>query len=163
AALATNDHLVQGDAMTFHQVAQHLADGQGFRRPFVAGPTAEHPPGWELLLAAADRVGANGYLAHRLIGALLGTVTVVLVGLLGPLLAVPRLWRAPRSLAVCLVAFAVVLAPWTIRNLTTFDRPVLISNNANGLWVGANCGPSYHGPLIGYWVFQCYTPERRGE
>src|SRR3954462_5091603 len=45
AAIVTNDHLVQGDAMTFHQVAQHLADGQGFRQPFAAAPTAEHPPG----------------------------------------------------------------------------------------------------------------------
>src|SRR3954452_17393539 len=217
AAIATNDHLVQGDAMTFHQVAQHLADGEGFRRPFTAGPTAEHPPAWEVVLAAADKLGANGYLTHRLIGALLGTVTVVLVGLLGravagarvglvaalvaaaypmlwgadvslmsetlygvflvaallaavarravllgvllglaaltrgeallliPLLAVPLFWRAPRALAVCVVAFAVVLAPWTIRNLVTFDQPVLVSSKANGLWVGANCTGSYYG------------------
>jgi hypothetical protein len=235
AAIATNDHLVQGDAMTFHQVAQHLADGQGFRQPFTPGPTAEHPPAWEVVLAAADKLGANGYLTHRLIGALLGTVTVALIGLLGravagarvglvaagiaavypmlwtadvslmsetlygtflvaallaavhrraallglllalaaltrgealllvPLLAVPLFWRAPRRLAVCVVTFAVVLAPWTIRNLATFDTPVLISSNASGLWVGANCPGSYYGPLVGYWVFQCYTPQRRGE
>jgi asparagine N-glycosylation enzyme membrane subunit Stt3 len=235
AAIATNDHLVQGDAMTFHQVAQHLADGEGFRAPFTAGRTAEHPPAWELVLAAADKLGAAGYLAHRLIGALLGTVTVVLVGLLGravagartglvaaalaavypmlwgadvslmsetlygvflvgallaavarravllgvllalaaltrgealllvPLLAVPLLWRSPRALAACVAAFVLVLAPWTIRNLTTFDTPVLISNNANGLWVGANCPRTYSGPLIGYWEFRCYTPVRRGE
>jgi hypothetical protein len=235
AAIATNDHLVQGDAMTFHQVAQHLADGDGFRRPFGPGPTAEHPPAWEVVLAAADRAGANGYLSHRLIGALLGTVTVVLVGVLGragagartglvaaalaavypmlwaadvslmsetlygtllagallaalarraallgvllglaaltrgealllvPLLVVPLFWRAPRALAVCVAACALVLAPWTIRNLTTFAEPVLVSNNANGLWVGANCPQTYSGPLIGYWRFQCYTPPRRGE
>jgi hypothetical protein len=235
AAIATNDHPVQGDAMTFHQVAQHLAGGEGFRRPFSPGPTAEHPPAWEVLLAAADRLGANGYLSHRLIGALIGTVTVVLVGLLGravagarvglvaaalaaaypmlwtadvslmsetlygallvgallaaaarrpalfgillglaaltrgealllvPLLAVPLLWRRPRSLAVAVAAFALVLAPWTVRNLVTFDAPVLISSNASGLWVGANCADTYHGPLIGYWRFQCYRPERRGE
>src|SRR4051812_15388466 len=83
AAIATNDHLVQGDAMTFHQVAQHLADGQGFHQAFTSAPTAEHPPAWEVVLAAADKVGANGYLSHRLLGGLIGTVTVVLVGLLG--------------------------------------------------------------------------------
>jgi hypothetical protein len=235
AAIATNDHLVQGDAMTFHQVAQHLAGGEGFRAPFTAGRTAEHPPAWEVVLAAADKLGANGYLAHRLIGALIGTVTVVLIGLLGravagarvglvaagiaalypmlwtadaslmsetlygaflvgallaavarravllgvllalaaltrgealllvPLLAVPLLWRSPRALAACVVAFALVLAPWTIRNLTTFDTSVLISNNANGLWVGANCPATYSGPLIGYWEFRCYTRQRPGE
>src|SRR3954452_2543629 len=235
AAIATNDHLVQGDAMTFHQVAQHLAGGEGFRAPFTAGRTAEHPPAWEVVLAAADKLGANGYLAHRLIGALIGTVTVVLIGLLGravagsrvglvaagiaalypmlwtadvslmsetlygallvgallaavarravvlgvllalaaltrgealllvPLLAGPLLWRSPRALAACVVAFALVLAPWTIRNLTTFETPVLISNNANGLWVGANCPATYSGPLIGYWEVRCYTRQRPGE
>jgi hypothetical protein len=61
------------------------------------------------------------------------------------------------------VAFVLVLAPWTIRNLATFDTPVLISSNASGLWVGANCPDTYSGPLIGYWRFQCYTPPRRGE
>src|SRR4051794_32392507 len=112
AAIVTNDHLVQGDAMTFHQVAQHLADGQGFRQPFADVPTAEHPPAWEVVLAAADRLGANGYLTHRLIGALLGTVTVALVGLLGRAVAgaaaglvaagiaalYPMLWGADVSL-----------------------------------------------------------------
>src|SRR3954471_23606973 len=241
AAIATNDHLVQGDAMTFHQVAQHLADGEGFRRPFTAGPTAEHPPAWEVVLAAADRLGANGYLTHRLIGALLGTVTVVLVGLLGRAVAgarvglvaaaiaalYPMLWGADVSLmsetlygalvvgsllaalwlrerpgwpraallgalialaaltrgeallllvllaapavrswrlfGVALATFAVVLAPWTIRNLTTFDEPVLISGNANGIWIGANCPATYSGPLIGYWRYQGYTKARPGE
>src|SRR4051794_32286647 len=219
AAIVTNDHLVQGDAMTFHQVAQHLADGQGFHKAFSSGPTAEHPPAWEVVLAAADKAGANGYLAHRLLGGLIGTVTVVLIGLLGRaaggarvglvaaavaalypmlwgadvslmsetlygmlvvgsllaalwfrarprwgrgallgalvalaaltrgealllgvLLVAPLAWRARawRGAAAALVAFAVVLAPWTIRNLTTFEKPVLISGNANGIWIGAN-------------------------
>src|SRR5215213_4089116 len=75
AALQVRDLLVQGDAMVFHQVAKHVADGDGFRQAFRAGPTAEHPPAWELVLAGANLVGADGYLAHRLIGALLGTVT----------------------------------------------------------------------------------------
>src|SRR3954470_20327229 len=207
AAIFTNDHLVQGDAMTFHQVAQHLADGQGFHQAFAAAPTAEHPPGWEVVLAAADKLGVNGYLGHRLLGALIGTVTVVLIGLLGRavagaragllaagiaavypllwgadvslmsetlygmlvvgallaalwfrarpdgrrgallgalialaaltrgealllgvLLVLPLAWRARawRGFAAALVAFAVVLAPWTIRNLATFEKPVLI-------------------------------------
>src|SRR3954454_12384086 len=90
AAVVTNDHLVQGDAMTFHQVAQHLADGQGFQQAFSSAPTAEHPPGWEVVLAAADKLGVNGYLGHRLLGALIGTVTVVLVGVLGRKVAGPR-------------------------------------------------------------------------
>src|SRR5690349_1847176 len=90
AAVVTNDHLVQGDAMTFHQVAQHLADGQGFHQPFASAATAEHPPGWEVVLAAADKLGVNGYFGHRVIGGLIGTLTVVLIGLLGRAVAGAR-------------------------------------------------------------------------
>ena len=235
AAFGSRDHLVQGDAMVFHQVAQNLADGEGFRQAFTDAPTAEHPPGWEVVLAAADLAGANGYLSHRLLGALIGTVTVVLIGLLAarlagprvalvaaalaavypllwgadvslmsetlygafvvgallaaagrrpvllglllglaaltrgealvllPILAVPLFWRRWRALALTVGVFALVLAPWTIRNLVTFDEPTLISGNANGIWVGANCPETYSGDLIGYWRFQCYLPERPGE
>lgn len=235
AAVHARDNVVQGDALVFHEVAQHLADGDGFRQAFRPGPTAEHPPGWEVVLAAADVVGATGTFDHRLLGALIGTVTVVLVGLLarsvaGPatglvaaglaavypplwsadvslmsetlygallvaallaarhrrpaavgaflalaaltrgealallvLLVVPLFWGEWRRMALVFGVFALVLAPWTIRNLATFEEPVLISSNANGIWVGANCPGSYRGPLIGYWRFQCYLPERPGE
>ena len=243
--------LVQGDAMTFHQVAQHLADGAGFIQPFTVPvqPTAEHPPLWEVVLAGADLVGANGYLSHRLLGALIGTVTVVLIGLLGRaaagpragliaaaiaavypilvtadgslmsetlygalvagallvavrlrrapsvgaalgfgalvalaaltrgeglglivLLGVPLAWWASDSwrrrlvlLAAMAAAFLVVLAPWTIRNLSTFKDPVVISTNSSGVWIGANCPAVYSGSLIGSWRFQCYLPLRAGE
>lgn len=235
AALSARDFLVQGDAFAFHQVAQGLADGRGFRSAVTGAPTAEYPPAWEVLLAAADFVGANGYFSHRVIGALLGTLTVVLIGLLGQavasrgtgllaagiaavypllwvtdvslmseslygvllvatllaahhrrpvalgvllglaaltrgealalvfLLVVPLLWRERRALALAIGAFVLVLSPWTVRNLVTFDSPVLISNNANGIWTGANCPATYYGNLIGAWRFQCYTPARPGE
>ena len=242
AAFGARDHLVQGDAMIFHQVAQNLADGEGFTQAFAAEPTAEHPPGWEVVLAAADLLGGNGYLSHRLLGALIGTVTVVLIGLLGrrvggpsvgllaalvaavypllwsadvslmsetlygalvvtallaagrlrdapsggraallgavlgaaaltrgealllvPLLLVPFTWRHRRAMAVGVAAFALVLAPWMIRNAVTFEEPPLISGNANNLWAGANCHETYYGDLIGYWRFQCYSDLRPGE
>jgi 4-amino-4-deoxy-L-arabinose transferase-like glycosyltransferase len=234
-AVLANDHGVQGDAQVFHLVAQHLADGDGFRQAFRDLPTAEHPPLWEIVLSGADLAGVNGFLGHRLLGALIGTVTVVLIGLLGRrlagpavglaaaaiaalypmlwaadislmseslygallvaallaashrrpvilgvllalaaltrgealallvLLVIPLFWRRRRALVLTFVAFAVVLAPWTVRNLATFDKPVLISNNSNGIWVGANCPETYAGELIGYWRFQCYTDERPGE
>jgi 4-amino-4-deoxy-L-arabinose transferase-like glycosyltransferase len=249
AAVVMNDHGVQGDALTFHIVAQHLADGDGFRRPFEDAPTAEHPPLWPFVLALADLVGAQGYLAHRLIGALIGTVTVVGIGVLGrvlvgetvglvaagiaavnpmlwgadvslmseplygllivgSLLAATRVrarpgprwalvlglvlglaalvrgealllvgllgiplayvvvpeWRARLTLLACIVAgFAVVIVPWTVRNLTTFEDPVAISTNSNTIWIGANCERSFYGDLVGYWAFSCYTPEKPGE
>ena len=238
-------YIVLGDAMTFHQVAQKLADGHGFIQPFGPPlPTAEHPPAYEVFLAGLDLMGANGYLAHRLAGGVIGTAVVVLVGLLGRrvggdrvgvlaaaiaavypimwtadgslmsetlyglfvvcalltafalrdrpgnaraallgallglaaltrgeglvllvLLVIPIAWRSVaatrdrvRLIVVAWVAFALVLAPWTIRNLVTFpDTPTLISTNANGLFAGANCRPTYYGDLIGSWRFQCNT------
>ncbi len=104
---------VVGDALRFHQVAQGLADGHGFRElaPYH-GPTAEHPPGLELFLAIPDLLGKNGYPSHRLALSGVGTVTVVLIGLLGRRVAgapvglvaaglaaiYPMLWTADASL-----------------------------------------------------------------
>jgi hypothetical protein len=243
AAALTLDHPeVKGDALTFHIVARKLADGQGFRAPFADVPTAEHPPGWELVLAAADLLGATSFTSHRIVGAAIGTLTVVGIGLLGRriagdavgllaaanaavhpmlwgadvslmseplyglllvaalllatrvrdrptaaraaalgaaiglatlargeaiallvLLAVPLLWRRRRPLAAAFAACALTIAPWTVRNLTTFDAPVLISVNANTVWIGANCRETYAGPLEGHWSFGCFTPMRPGE
>ena len=235
AAVSAEDFLVQGDAFVFHHVAQGVADGQGFHVLGGPAPTAEHPPGWEIMLAAADLVGANGYFSHRLLGTLLGTMTVVLIGLLGRAVATPAVgllaaalaavhpllwsadvslmsetlygaflvgallaahrrsplalgallglaaltrgealalvvllvvalfWRQWRAMALAVGAFVLVLAPWTVRNLVTFEKPVLISNNASGVWAGANCPSSYYGDVIGSWRFQCYTAPHPGD
>lgn len=244
------DYLVQGDAMTFHLVGQGLADGQGFVEHLPPyGPTAEHPPALFVLWGIVDKLGANGYLAHRMVLGAIGTGTVVLLGLLGRRIGgdrlglvaaglgavYPMLWTAEGSLmseglygfflvatllaamrlrerptwqraaglgaliaiaaltrgeglslivllaipvailsrptwaerarlwGAALLACLVVLAPWTIYNLTRFEDPVLISTNSNGVFVGANCRETYHGELIGAWRFQCYTPRRPGE
>ncbi len=84
-----------GDALTYHLLARLLADGQGYVRPLdliVNGrnvPSAEFPPLWPTLLAVADLLGLESPTAHRLVGALLGGVTVVLVALTARLLAGP--------------------------------------------------------------------------
>jgi hypothetical protein len=70
-------------------------------------------------------------------------------------------WRRRAALvATAVAAIALVLAPWEVRLLTTFEKPVLISNNSNGIWVGANCHDSYYGDLIGAWQFGCYGDRR---
>jgi hypothetical protein len=79
------------------------------------------------------------------------------------LVVVPIFWKRWRQLALALVAFAVVLTPWTVRNLVTFERPVLISTNSDGLWAGANCERTYYGDLVGSWAFECYSPRLPGE
>ena len=67
-----------------------------------------------------------------------------------------RAWAA-------LLACALVLAPWTIRNAATFERPVLISSNTGGLLAGANCRDTYYGGEIGTWVYRCLRHRPPGD
>lgn len=41
---------------------------------------------------------------------------------------------------------------WALRNLTTFEEPVLISNNIGSVLSGANCDQTYSGDLTGFWL-----------
>ena len=89
--------------------------------------------------------------------------------LLLPLLAIPwimltrSLSRAVRlrHVAVTVVACGAVLAPWMIRNATTFENFVPLSTNGNEVMVYANCASVYNGPFVGYWDFQCQETVRR--
>jgi len=90
--------------------------------------------------------------------------------LLVPLLLVPlairagTAWRSRLAFAsAAVVAFALVLAPWTIRNLSVFEKPVLVSTNGNAVFVGSNCDPVYHGPFTGLWNFNCYGAAPGGD
>jgi hypothetical protein len=99
-----------------------------------------------------------------LLGAVAGLATLTRgeALLLVPLLVVPVPWRAgPKAVLAGLAAFALVLVPWSIRNLSAFDRPVLVSNNTGSLLAGANCPDTYHGRLLGGWSVAClsYPPN----
>jgi 4-amino-4-deoxy-L-arabinose transferase-like glycosyltransferase len=227
-----------GDTFFFHEIANLLADGEGFAAPFAyqqtgaIEPTAEHPPLWPLLLAATSELGGTGILSHRLTGVPVGVATVGVLGLIGrrvggdaaglmvaaiaaahPLFiaadgslmsetlyglfvaaslllalqvrdhpSLPRVaalgaaiglatltrgegvlllvllvvvWRRPRWLVAGLAAAALVVAPWTIRNLSTFEKPVLVSTNDGTVLTGANCHRTYHGRDLGFWRTDC--------
>jgi 4-amino-4-deoxy-L-arabinose transferase-like glycosyltransferase len=245
---------VQGDALTFHLLANYLADGKGFIGPQtyafqgIVQPTAEHPPLYPLLLSVVSWLGGTGTTVQRLATALMGTGTVFAVGVLGRrvagervglvaaavaalypvlivtdgvleseslygllialtllsaywlydrpslrraallgaltalcaltraeaslllvILVLPLAWRAGgralrgRRLAAATVAFFLVLSPWLIRTWIVFDQPVWISTNSGSLIAGSNCGPVYHGDLLGLWRFQCLKPVKGSE
>ena len=78
------------------------------------------------------------------------------------LLALPAAWAAGRErravrIAAALLAAAIVIAPWTVRNWTAFDQPVLLSTNDSTVLTGANCDRTYHGRDLGYWRVDCRT------
>jgi 4-amino-4-deoxy-L-arabinose transferase-like glycosyltransferase len=85
--------------------------------------------------------------------------------LLVPLLLVPLTWkeRSLKAAVVMVAGFALVVAPWTIRNMAKFEQPVLISTNSSSVFAGANCGAAYHGELIGLWSFSCYGKVKQGD
>jgi 4-amino-4-deoxy-L-arabinose transferase-like glycosyltransferase len=84
-----------GDAETYHLLADNLSAGRGYIRPHdfaltgVRVPTAEFPPVFPGLLAAADLAGFDSVTGQKLVMTLVGTVTIVLVGLLGRRVAGP--------------------------------------------------------------------------
>jgi 4-amino-4-deoxy-L-arabinose transferase-like glycosyltransferase len=110
----------------------------------------------------AALLGVFGALAALTRGEALGLLA--LLALLIAWRGGPAPWRSRVALVgVSALACLVVLAPWTIRNLSTFAKPVPISSNANQIWVGANCHDTYYGDLVGAWKFQCYGKAPPGD
>jgi 4-amino-4-deoxy-L-arabinose transferase-like glycosyltransferase len=98
------------------------------------------------------------------LGALIGLATLTRSEalLLLALLVVPLALLLPagarlRSAAIATVAVALAVAPWVVRNWSTFDRP-LLSTNSGSLAYGANCDAAYHGDHVGSWP--CFPPLR---
>jgi 4-amino-4-deoxy-L-arabinose transferase-like glycosyltransferase len=83
--------------------------------------------------------------------------------LLLPVLALPVILTR-RALSVrrrsalviaAVMASGLVVAPWLVRNLTGFSRPVLFSTNADEVIGVANCPFTYHGRGLGAWSISC--------
>jgi 4-amino-4-deoxy-L-arabinose transferase-like glycosyltransferase len=138
----------------------------------AAGVAAVYP-----LLIAAD-----GSLRSESVFALLVTLSLLAAlrlreapsagraAVLGVTIALAALTRAEALLLLVLLPFGLagvrrglvtvaacglVLSPWLARCWIVFGQPVLISTNVGGLFAGANCRPTYSGPLIGQWDLFC--------
>ena len=106
-----------------------------------------------------------------LVGLLGGAATLVRSeGLvLAVVLVLPWLVTAPprrvRLGAAAAVVVGAVLLPgaWAVRNLATFEEPVLVSNNLGSVLAGANCDATYEGDLKGFWLISddCFAGFRQ--
>jgi 4-amino-4-deoxy-L-arabinose transferase-like glycosyltransferase len=112
------------------------------------------------LLAAYRLIDAPGAGRAVVLGALVA-LTALTRGealLLLPLVLIPVL-RKPagrRASLIALVAFLVVLTPWTARNWIVFNRPVAIATNSGTAVAGANCAVTYaSGDHLGGWYPPC--------
>ncbi len=78
-----------GDWYFYHWQAQLIAQGHGFSDPWILigthqlRPSAIHPPLYPLLLSGVYELGGHSTLAQRALGLPLGTLTLVLVALIG--------------------------------------------------------------------------------
>lgn len=89
---------------------------------------------------------------------------VLALVLVVPLLvtAPPRRFRIGAGIAV-LVAALLLPGAWAVRNLRTFEEPVLVSNNLGSVLSGANCDRTYDSELIGFWYISedCFDGFRQ--
>jgi 4-amino-4-deoxy-L-arabinose transferase-like glycosyltransferase len=105
-------------------------------------------------------------------GAAIGAATLVRgeAILLVPILVAPlafsvtRDWKLrARQFAVMVFAVALVIAPWTVRNIIRLGSPVVLSVNGDEVVGIANCNETYYGKLVGFWAIKCYTPMPPGD
>ncbi len=124
-----------GDASAYHLLANHLADGRGYIRPFdlvrfhLVVPTAEYPPLHPFVLSLFARIGMRSVQAQRLGLAFIGAATVATIGVVGrqiagatagliaaalaavsPMMFLPEATLMSEALFVLLVAVALYLA-----------------------------------------------------
>jgi hypothetical protein len=101
-----------------------------------------------------------------LLGALMGLAALARgeALLLLPLLLIPLLRRpgGVRIAAATCAMFVLVLVPWTVRNWSAFDRPVLVATEGGETLAGANCNVTYFGRRIGTWQYSCAQFDGRG-
>ena len=74
------------------------------------------------------------------------------------LLALPVCWGSavgrPARVAGLLGAFAIVLAPWVIRNEVEFGK-LTLAGNYDTVIAAANCPDTYYGHDVGWWSIDC--------
>lgn len=93
AVIHTRTLHLAGDAVDYDRLARLLAHGRGFGPALLSpsgGPTAFRAPLYPMFLAPIYRLTGNSIAAARIAEAILGTVTVGLIGWLGNRLFGPR-------------------------------------------------------------------------
>ncbi len=122
------------DPQDFSRTAASIAQGHGYpqsNRAPVGGPTAFRPPGYPVVLAAVYAIaGRPAPAVGRLVGALLGTLTVALIGLIAR-----RLWG--RRVGVVALGIAAVAPPLVILSTALVSEalfvPVVLAAVASAL------------------------------
>ncbi len=115
-----------------------------------------------VLLLAYRWIDRPAPVQAALLGAAIGLATLTRSdGIFLAVLLVPPLvlWRGGGQrvtlLAVSVLATALVLSPWLIRNWVQFERFPLLSTNGALTQLATNCDETYYGDRVGFVAHQC--------
>jgi 4-amino-4-deoxy-L-arabinose transferase-like glycosyltransferase len=109
-------------------------------------------PSWQRAawLGVSGGVGALTHPDTALILALLGLSVVIL--------AKGEAWkRRLGHFALVGAAGVLVISPWVVRNLVTFDEPVYLSTGLDITMAVTNCDETYNGYFRAFWYMPCAT------
>ncbi|MCU1455301.1 MAG: hypothetical protein JWN46_3447 [Acidimicrobiales bacterium] len=138
--LWVNDALVMSESLSTLLIAALM----------LAGCRLARRPTMRLAIIAGGLCGVT-VLARAEIGLFLPLMIWAIVLTTRTLTWRERIKQLAASTAACLL----VIAPWTILNLTRFQRPVPISTNDGLTLYGANCPATYSGSITGSWSLEC--------
>src|SRR4051794_36257656 len=99
------DTAIFTDGFFFHWVAAYVADGHGYVNPAEllfhghSIPTAQHPPLYTFVLAAATKLGITGDEVQRSLGCVFGAGTITAIGVLGRRVGGPAVGLVAAGLA----------------------------------------------------------------
>jgi 4-amino-4-deoxy-L-arabinose transferase-like glycosyltransferase len=70
---------------------------------------------------------------------------------------VPGIARRERVKMVAVMALVgvVIVGPWVVRNLTTFEKPTLLGSGFGWVLLDGSCDATFYGPKLGYWDDTC--------
>ena len=142
------------DAVVYRSLAMNLADGRGYVHAFRAQPdtlvaTAGHPPLFSCVLAVFDLLGFQSLTEQRVALAVVGSVAVLIMGLLGREVAGPAvgigaalisaldpLWLGPIGAVMSESIYLIIVPLALLLSLKCLAEPTFWRFGALGLVIG---------------------------
>jgi 4-amino-4-deoxy-L-arabinose transferase-like glycosyltransferase len=148
---ATHDWLAPAasDPTDYVRHAISIAHGHGMAPSFVphGGPSALRPPAYPYFLGGVFAVAGDSFTAGRIASALLGVVSVALIGLIADIL-----WS--RRVALIAMAIAAVYPPLVLLSGTLLSEPLALPLVLGMLWLllayRDRPRPAWVAPLAGF-------------
>ncbi|MDQ1508702.1 MAG: hypothetical protein QOG50_546 [Actinomycetota bacterium] len=144
-----------GDGRYYHAIASILADGKGFigPQPYLLHhqiiPSAPHPPVWPLVLAGAAVLRLRTVFEQQVLACMVGTATVVMVGLAGRRLARPSTGIVAAAIAAVYPNFWLYERELMSETLTLLEAATIVllayrfralPSRARAIALGLACG-----------------------